>query len=168
MSFLVGVPGKLKTLLDRLTATRAGFLDYIDTLNTRWDATSKTDFGTLVSNVATLISRLTADRASNLDNVGYLFTQRKYDQAMTGTTLNITLDSAVSNMSKADIYVTWSVDNAGPNIPYSTGSFVFDLRPFFVRARLTSTSNVRIERSATGSPAVNLTVNVEVSEWKTS
>jgi len=29
-SFLLGVPGKLKTLLDRLTATRAGYLDNLD------------------------------------------------------------------------------------------------------------------------------------------
>jgi len=37
--FLLGVPGKLKTLLDRLTATRAGYLDNLDaTISSRTSA----------------------------------------------------------------------------------------------------------------------------------
>lgn len=43
-AFLFGVPGKLKTLLDRLTATRAGYLDRIDaTVSSRAPASTALD-----------------------------------------------------------------------------------------------------------------------------
>lgn len=56
---LMGIPGKLKTLLDRLTATRAGYLDNLDaTVSSR--APSSTALST---------SNWTAARAGYLDNL---------------------------------------------------------------------------------------------------
>jgi hypothetical protein len=172
MSFLVGVPGKLKTLLDRLTAARAVFLDYIDTLNTRWSASAKTDFDTIKTKVDTLHdSRLTAARASNLDNFGYLNVQHFSGVTMSGTTLDQAI-TAVSNTAKAFIIMTWSVENSGPTAAFiwngSNWEMTLDQRPHFPRARFTSTSNVRVERGGAGSPGVSLKINLMVVEWKAS
>lgn len=91
---LLGVPGQLKTVLDRLTATRAGNLDQInatrmakvDTINTRVDTTvssrasaaalttAQTDITTIKTTTSatnasanTLTTRLSAARAGYLD-----------------------------------------------------------------------------------------------------
>jgi hypothetical protein len=174
MSFLVGVPGKLKTLLDRLTAVRAGFLDYIDSLNTRWDTTAKTNFGTLVTNVSTLITRLTAVRAANLDNVGQITTQRFYGIELTGIYADQAIDSVI--VAKSSIELQWSVEGSGPTQTMgwdgSHWTLTFDQRPYFPRAEFTGTgpssNNVRIKRGAAGSPAVTLKCNLFVSTWATS
>jgi hypothetical protein len=170
MSFLVGVPGKLKTLLDRMTAARAGFLDYIDTLNTRWDTTAKINFGTLVTNVSTLITRLTAARAANLDLVGEIATQRFYGIELTGTYVDQVIDTVV--LSKSSIELQWSVEGSGPTQTMgwdgSHWTLVTDMRPFFPRAEFTANNNVRIKRGAAGSPAVTLKCNLFVSTWATS
>lgn len=60
MDFLTGASGRLKTLLDRLTATRAALLDYLDaTISSRAPAS------TAVSN-----ANYTAGRAALLDALG--------------------------------------------------------------------------------------------------
>ncbi len=78
--FLLGVPGKLKTLLDRLTATRAGYLDAaISTRATPTQVNTQVDSvlnaavpGSPTSNsmyerVAAVDDRLTSTRATKLD-----------------------------------------------------------------------------------------------------
>lgn len=60
---LLGVPGKLKTLIDRLTATRAGYLDNLTDLDTTVSSRAP------ATDTATLVSRLTAARAANLDSI---------------------------------------------------------------------------------------------------
>lgn len=62
---LMGVPGKLKTLLDRLTATRAGNLDNLDAaVTTRAPASTalstSTWTGTLATDLATISSGASA------------------------------------------------------------------------------------------------------------
>jgi hypothetical protein len=57
---LMGVPGKLKTLLDRLTATRAGYLDNLDAaISTRasasvWTSGLATELGGLDTAIAAI------------------------------------------------------------------------------------------------------------------
>lgn len=74
-SWLLGVPGSLKTLKDRLTSGRASNLDEITaTRMARVDATissraTQTSVNTVDGNVNTLVSRLTSGRASNLDDL---------------------------------------------------------------------------------------------------
>jgi hypothetical protein len=169
MSFLVGVPEKLKTLLDRLTSARAAFLDYIDTLNTRWSASAKTDYNAAKVKIDTLHdSRITDARAANLDNVGYLSVQHFTGLTMSGATLDQAI-TPVSNTAKAHIILTWSVELVGPTAGFhwngSEWEMTFDQRPHFLRARFTSTSNVRVERGGTG---ITLKVNIQVVEWKTA
>jgi len=77
---LMGLPGKVKTLLDRLTATRAGNLDNLNTtvssraaaataLSTaNWTNTRAGNLDT----IPTLAGRLTAGRATLLDNLSNL------------------------------------------------------------------------------------------------
>lgn len=75
---LMGLPGKLKTLLDRLTATRAGLLDNLDAA-----VTTRAPASTAVSNID-----YTATRAGYLDSV--LRIKNNY----TGT---ITISTGASN-----------------------------------------------------------------------
>lgn len=64
--WLLGVPAKLKTLLDRLTADRAGRLDEVTaTRMGRLDATISSRAAQSSAN--TLLSRLTSTRAARLD-----------------------------------------------------------------------------------------------------
>ena len=70
MSLLIGVPGKLKTLLTRLTATRAGYIDDI------------------YSDVTTLHdTRLTSARAAKLDDIAapYVWKSQKFTSDDTWT-----------------------------------------------------------------------------------
>lgn len=96
IAILAGLPGQMKTLIDRLTSTRAGNLDNItatrmakvDTIDTNVDATVSsrasqssldvvdgivdtvnTNTAATASNVTTLTNRLTSARAGYLDNL---------------------------------------------------------------------------------------------------
>jgi hypothetical protein len=64
---LLGVPGRLKQILDRLTAGRASNLDRVDaTVSSR---ATQTSVNSVNNAVGTVNSRLTAARAAKLDNV---------------------------------------------------------------------------------------------------
>ena len=66
--FLLGVPGRLKTLLDRLTAGRAANLDQItSTRMARMDTTISSRAPSTATDA--LLARLTTGRASNLDEI---------------------------------------------------------------------------------------------------
>ena len=62
MEFLMGVPGKLKKLLDRLTSTRAGYLDNLPRLDT--NIASRAPSSTALSNTT-----WTSARAAKIDNL---------------------------------------------------------------------------------------------------
>lgn len=61
---LLGLPAKVKKLLDRLTETRAAYLDNL----TRLDVIASTRAP--ATDTGTLLGRLTATRAANLDLIG--------------------------------------------------------------------------------------------------
>jgi len=106
MDFLLGVPAKLKTLTDRLTATRAGYLDNLDA-----------PISTVDTNVDTLVSRLTAARAGYLDNIatsmGIKSVQRGYTSVNTAPAARTVTITAV-NTSKAFVITNniWSYQDA--------------------------------------------------------
>jgi hypothetical protein len=62
MELLAGVPGKLKALADRLTATRANNLDHLDA-----DVSSRASASTAVSNAVLTDTRVA--KLDNLDNI---------------------------------------------------------------------------------------------------
>lgn len=62
MELLAGVPGKLKALADRLTATRANNLDHLDA-----DVSSRASASTAVSNAVLTDARVA--KLDNLDNI---------------------------------------------------------------------------------------------------
>jgi hypothetical protein len=165
MCFLAGVPGKLKTLLDRLSATRAAYLDYINTLYGIWTSMLASNVAASNTYLARLNTDLTTTRCQNLDNAGgYISVQKFNNLSMTGTTLDQTITAV--NQSRAFIELSWTIDkteqwtwNVGSN--YITP----DMRSYMIRARFTSNTNVRVER---GGSDVDLTVNITVVEWKTS
>lgn len=78
IAFLLGVPGKLKTLLDRLTATRAGLLDNLDAaISTRALASTALSNATWTGALASLLNAfvssnplLEAPKAGGLTAVG--------------------------------------------------------------------------------------------------
>ena len=97
MELLAGVPGKLKALADRLTATRAEKIDNLDVaVSTRAPA------NTAVSNAV-----LTDDRISKLDNLDNiaappdrLKSRTHYKHSVTGTGAVITFVSVPGNPAK--------------------------------------------------------------------
>jgi hypothetical protein len=97
MELLAGVPGKLKALADRLTATRAEKIDNLDVaVSTRAPA------NTAVSNAV-----LTDDRISKLDNLDNiaappdrLKSRTHYKPSVTGTGAVITYVSVPGNPAK--------------------------------------------------------------------
>jgi hypothetical protein len=168
MSFLAGIPAKIKTLLDRLTATRAGYLDYINTLYTTWTSSLASDVSTSNTIVSRLNTDLTTTRCGKLDNIGgYLKVQHFDGISMSGLTLK---DVTIESVTQANtwIKVQWSIDGVNDTWTYSgtpSPHFTIDLKWFSIKARLTSSTNVRIERTNSVNP---ITVNLQVIEWKTS
>jgi hypothetical protein len=166
MSFLAGVPGKLKTLLDRLSATRAAYLDYINTLYGIWTSTLASNVAASNTYLARLNTDLTTTRCQNLDNAGgYISVQKFNNLSMTGTTLNQTITAV--NQNRAFIELNWTINEIEDwgFVGGGTSELVPDLRSYMIRARFTSNTNVRVER---GAADVDLTVNIIVTEWKTS
>lgn len=67
-TMLAGVPGKLKTLIDRLTATRAANLDKLDAnISTRAAASTALSNATWDGTLAGNLAALTTTRAARLD-----------------------------------------------------------------------------------------------------
>jgi hypothetical protein len=168
MSFLAGIPAKIKTLLDRLTATRAAYLDYINTLYTTWTSSLASDVSTTNTRIARLNTDLTTARCENIDNGGgYMYVQHFDNIDMSGLTSKDQAISAVTQ-SKTWLIVQWEIAGAGTEqwaLSGSGGYMTTDLRWFSIKARLTSSTNVRIERTNSDVP---ITVNLQVIEWKTS
>jgi len=121
--FLLGVPGKLKTLLDRLTATRAGYLDRLDaTISSRTSSAVWT--GTKAGYLdASISSRLSSAVASI--QTGYVS-----GSGTTGSGEDTRyIDTTISAVSTSKSVVIWQTA--------TDEGFVM------TTARLTSTTNVR-------------------------
>lgn len=107
---LLGVPGKLKTLLDRLTATRAGYLDNLPDLDTTVSSRAP------ATDTATLVSRLTADRAAALDALPNLG-----PPSAAWTTLPAPFASAInSSITGIGAITTGSLNNIPTGSTYTT------------------------------------------------
>ena len=74
MSFLLGVPGKLKTLIDRLTSTRAGYLDNLSAYTTTRGAKLDQLDAAVTSRASA--ANYTSGRAANLDNLNATISSR--------------------------------------------------------------------------------------------
>jgi hypothetical protein len=149
---------RTKTILDRLTAARAAYLDYINTLYALWTATRAGYVDAINTAVARLNADLTTARCANLENVGGYMSVQHFVVAIgnSDTVVNQAI-TPVSDMARAWPHVTWSINTVGGTVTAKSVWF---------RARLTSVSNVRIERGA--SEGGGATVNLDVMEWKSS
>lgn len=164
---LLGLLGKVKTLLDRLTADRAAAIDTINTNAARLTSGRASNIDTAKTNTDTLLARLTSGRASNLDNLdapissisgGYLKTVAAGVFSMTGTTI------------QQDITIP-SVDTAKAHAIVTTDTFVFSDASagyiYGVRGRIINATTLRLNRAShAGSRTSNGTY--VVLEWKTS
>lgn len=158
MSFLAGVPGKLMTLLDRLTSTRAGYLDNLVDLDHYTEARAgKID--DIDTGVDTLETRLTAARAANLDDVGgYVNVQSgTFTLLRTETYKEVTITEVVTARSWVD-FSFFMLDDAVTHIQQSTFA-----------CWLVNSTTLRFERGdvPSGTALDHMTFRWQVMEWKT-
>ena len=148
--FLLGVPGKIKTLLDRLTLTRAGYLDdlstiltdtadmqpKVNTINSRITANIATSsaLATVDTNVDTLVTRISStQRTTRIRN-------RTYGQNIfSGSNANNTYyDITVGTIAVAGKCVVIPVVGHVGDNNFTYGS------PCSAYAYMTSTTNARV------------------------
>lgn len=131
IEFLLAVPGRTKKLLDRLTATRAANLDYLDVaVSTRAAA------ATAVSN-----ADYTAARAAKLDNV--ILASVLNSNIQTGFVGNIGTVGTAEDEYYTDVAISSVVIAKSLVIIHQWG----DASRPAVTARLTSTTNLRLSAS---------------------
>ena len=172
-AFLLGVPAKLKTLIDRLTATRAAKLDNLDVvLSTRLSAAGYTapdnsGISTIIAYVDELEARLTAVRAGKLDAI----TEARLAK------LDVALATGIKSIQRGTIAVTGtnltatatitSVDTAKTELRFQGMSMQADAAwPARTSLRITLTNATTI--TATRGEGVSLndvTVNWELTEY---
>jgi hypothetical protein len=155
IELLLGVPGKLKTLLDRLTATRAGYLDTtissrasssdMSTVLSRLSATAASYLDAAISSrasssdMSTVLSRLSSTRAGYLDNLNS-GTPIKMKSIQWTSSYNIggsnpqsvNVPIAAVNSDKIFIHIQWTASSN-------------DIR-MTPRAYPTSSTNIYVER----------------------
>lgn len=101
VDFLLGVPGKLKTLLDRLTATRAGYLDA--SISSRASSSALT---TVDSEVGTIL----ADTADMQPKIATMYTRGQVKSIQTVELNDATASSSSGNYAKYRNVTISSVD----------------------------------------------------------
>lgn len=171
MSFLLGVPGRLKTLIDRLTSTRAGYLDnlsaYTTTRGTKLDnldaaVTSRAD-----------ATHYTSTRAAKLDSIDATVSSRAPASTALSTStwtsaraakldncdVAISAISAVQSIQTNYRSVTTGVTGSGEdskytNVPISSvnmsKSYCFLQGDSSQICRLTTSTSLRISSPAGG------------------
>ena len=117
---LYGLPGKIKTLLDRLTAARAGYLDSINPAGTGWNSTRAGYVDRLDAAVSTRApastalstATWTATRAGYLDNLNATVSSRADGSIWTSTRAGYVdrIDTTVSSRADGSI---WNSTRAG-------------------------------------------------------
>jgi hypothetical protein len=139
--FLLGVPGRLKTLLDRLTADRASRLDEIT--STRM-ARLNADISSRApaSDVTTLLDRLTATRAGYLDapisGIGggsVIKSVQRGTGSMNNSTNSVSVTISAVNTGKAFAIVEGILSSG-----VTRDALITDLRGATVRGVLNATS----------------------------
>lgn len=119
-----GLGGKLKTLIDRLTATRAALLDNLDAaISTRAPAATALSNATWTSELASsLASAIRLDRAEIL-----------YISGATG-----------AGAGQKNVDVTISAVTLGKAFAFVTGGFTSGMTPATAMARFTTPTNLHI------------------------
>lgn len=164
-SFLLGVPGRLKTLLDRLTDARAARLDADISSRMPGSTTQRDRIDTTISSRApssdtdTLLARLTATRASRLD--ADISSRASGSQASTieskvdaiPTSPIKSIQTGVLSFGPIDSTtddVTISSVNTGKSVVLATFAnnvFSGELREVSAAVYLTSSTNLRLEKA---------------------
>ena len=104
-TMLAGVPGKLKTMLDRLTATRAANLDKLDA-----NITTRAAASTALSNAV-----WSDARAAKLDAIGIKSIQRgNFTWGAAETTKSVTISSVTTG--RAILLLSYSTTTSATNI----------------------------------------------------
>lgn len=101
LMMLAGLPGKMKTLLDRLTAARAGNLDRLDaTVSSRAPANTALLRAVWSDARAAALDEITPQRMENLNAVGVKSVQRgKVGFGDTATSILVTISAVVPGKS---------------------------------------------------------------------
>lgn len=116
MSFLLGVPGRLKTLIDRLTSTRAGYLDNL--------ASYTPARGTKLDNLDALITSrasgadYTPTRAGKLDNLDATVASRA--PASTALSTSTWTSARAAKLDNCDV----AISSVTPIASIQTGALV--------------------------------------------
>lgn len=144
-AFLLGVPGKLKALLDRLTADRAGYLDRLDaTVSSRAPASTALSSATW-----------TGPRAAKLDEIGIKSIQRGtivVSAGGTSTGSNTATISAVATGKAVPLFLGMTVESGVP-----------DMTPIG-RVELTNATTVTALLSNLGTGTISFRVGYAVVE----
>ena len=175
MSFLLGVPGRLKTLIDRLTSTRAGYLDNL--------ASYTPARGTKLDNLDALITSrasgadYTPTRAGKLDNLDATVASRAPASTALSTSTWTSaraakldnLDATISGISAVQSIQTDYLSAIGAAGSGEDGAFrnvtissvntsksivLIHNDQFCSTGRLTSSTNLRISFPGGGSPSM--------------
>lgn len=126
-SFLLGVPGKLSTVLARLTAGRASNLDNLDAA-----VTTRASAASLTSGVAALDAAITARTSIASIQTGYVSASSNTHGAGEDVSYHdVTITAVVTAKSLVFLQPISVVGTVDPETRYMTG-------------RLTSTTNLRV------------------------
>ena len=145
IDFLLGVPGKLKTVLDRLTSTRAANLDNLDAaISTRAPASTALSTAQWTNTRAGLLDGIIQTSIIASIQTGYVSAAGTAGTGEDAKYVDITI-TAVASVSKCVVLINGSLP-AGYQATSCT-------------ARLTSTTNVRVSvPDGTASPRGRWTV----------
>ena len=134
-TMLAGVPGKLKTLIDRLTATRAANLDKLDAT-----VSSRAAASTALSNAV-----WSDARAAKLDAIGVKSIQRgSFTWGAAETTKSVTISSVTTG--RAILLLSYSTTTSATNVGEA-------MRETFTAGNITSATSLSFTRgksAATG------------------
>jgi len=160
---LMGLPGKVKTLLDRLTATRAGNLDNLNTpvssraaaataLSTaNWTNTRAGNLDRLDTTVASRAAQSSVDTL--LTRVPSIIPMSPIASIQRGTVV-INFDAVTVTISSVDMgksFLLFSVDSESAT---STADELAD--KFYIRGKIDTPTQLRFDRrGSSGSVAIN-------------
>ena len=131
-TMLAGVPGKLKTLIDRLTATRAANLDKLDA-----NITTRAAASTALSNAV-----WTDARAGKLDLIGIKSIQRG---SFTWGAAELTRTITISSVTASRAILTFSFTSKSTATSFGEGE-----RESFVAGNVDSDTALRFSREKSG------------------
>lgn len=135
-TMLAGVPGKLKTLIDRLTATRAANLDKIDA-----NITTRAAAATALSNAV-----WSDARAAKLDAIGIKSIQRG---SFTWATVELTRAITITSVTTDRAFLLFSFTSKSGATSFGEGE-----RESFVAGNIQSATSLLFSRGEAGHQAL--------------